>query len=384
MKLLFSIYGYEKGGVATSFCSLAKELEKRGHEIRVILPGSRRDLNIGIAIPEKYVLGWTPSLKTPIPHLGRVWLLFNCLFRWKLYLSRIKLNFDYDCFVMFHGKDMIWRWYKNVPSVMWFQELASDSHCLGAKGGGFFSLDRLCRWSRKRAALGFSKYVAITRMSGESLQRYYSLPECPQIINPLFDVDSIEQKAKEVQHEIVPLPVPQIGYVGRLSREKGVDRLIAAVIALQREGFTFHTWIVGDGPERKDLERIVFESRIVNVHFLGAKENQYPYMSAWDLTILPSREEGMGMVLWESIICGTPVMATATGGPIGALEDGKLGALVENSEEGITDGLRNFLTGDLHCEPEGGLSSGSAEIRRLDSENRRRLADLFSSLSRKA
>lgn len=65
---------------------------------------------------------------------------------------------------------------------------------------------------------------------------------------------------------------------------------------------------------------------------------------------------------------------------MGALENGRLGRLVDNSVEGLVDGLRMFIEGEITCLPEGGLAAGEEEIRALDRRNRSKLGALFSSL----
>jgi glycosyltransferase involved in cell wall biosynthesis len=105
---------------------------------------------------------------------------------------------------------------------------------------------------------------------------------------------------------------PHILYVGRLSEEKGVRELAEATKGLPLV-------VVGDGPLRSLLPQAV---GFVPPHELG------PYYERAAVVVVPSRREGYGMVAREAMAYGRPVVATAVGGLVDALEDGVTGLLV--------------------------------------------------------
>ena len=112
-------------------------------------------------------------------------------------------------------------------------------------------------------------------------------------------------------------PYPKEGdalYVGRLSSEKGVDRLLLAWEKIQHCGRTL--WIVGDGPERAALEEIVRNRKLQNVCFTGFLEHQQ-MAQIWRnvaCTIIPSVwKEPFGMVVLEAWAKGRPVVAHRIG-----------------------------------------------------------------------
>jgi glycosyltransferase involved in cell wall biosynthesis len=110
-----------------------------------------------------------------------------------------------------------------------------------------------------------------------------------------------------------PIRRPGVGrrfvYVGRLARIKAVEDLLAA---LHDAGATEdHLTIIGDGPERADLEhRIDRLGLVAQVEMMGAVQDPAPWMAGADALILPSRSEGMPNVVLESLAVGTPVIAT--------------------------------------------------------------------------
>jgi glycosyltransferase involved in cell wall biosynthesis len=117
-------------------------------------------------------------------------------------------------------------------------------------------------------------------------------------------------------------PGPVVGFVGRLSQEKGPDLFVEAVSHLARDHPTIRALIVGEGPMRADLERqaaslgvgeaIRFTGHVVRVSEL------YPTM---DVLLISSRSEVFPNVLLEAVDACIPVAATRVGGIPGVAED---------------------------------------------------------------
>ena len=76
---------------------------------------------------------------------------------------------------------------------------------------------------------------------------------------------------------------------------------------------------------------------------LGFTDNPYPYFKNADFYVLSSRYEGFPTVLFEAITLKKNIIATDVSGVGEMLEEGRLGMMVENSEEGIYQGMKTAL-----------------------------------------
>jgi glycosyltransferase involved in cell wall biosynthesis len=106
-----------------------------------------------------------------------------------------------------------------------------------------------------------------------------------------------------------------IGWIGRLSREKGPDVALEAFAALDPATEALELHVVGDGRLRGDLESRARELGVERrVTWHGAVENAAAAFRAFDLFVLSSRTEGTPIVLFEAISAGVPIVATTVGG----------------------------------------------------------------------
>jgi glycosyltransferase involved in cell wall biosynthesis len=113
--------------------------------------------------------------------------------------------------------------------------------------------------------------------------------------------------------------------LGRLHPNKGFALLLEAFA----ETRNVTLWIAGDGPLRSSLERLASRLGIAGrVRFLGWREDVPHLLAAADLLVCPSLHEPLGNVVIEAWSAGLPVVATASDGPSGLIQDGESGILV--------------------------------------------------------
>lgn len=149
------------------------------------------------------------------------------------------------------------------------------------------------------------------------------------IFNPIV-TDDLEEKARApVDHPWFDDDSSVFVAAGRLRPQKDYPTLFRAFAKL-RSKRPVRLLVLGDGPERENLEALIENLGIgADVQLLGAKSNPYAYMARASGFVLSSRWEGLPTVLVEALRCGVPVIATdCPSGPREILADGRFGALV--------------------------------------------------------
>ncbi|PKM28108.1 MAG: glycosyl transferase [Gammaproteobacteria bacterium HGW-Gammaproteobacteria-12] len=122
-------------------------------------------------------------------------------------------------------------------------------------------------------------------------------------------------KSREDAQRALGLPVVAtgrtIGAVGRLVAEKGFALLIEAVAGWLKANPGDRLVIVGEGPEREALLALAQRLGVAPQVYLSGHVAEAPSLyRAFDLLCIPSRQEGLGLVLPEAVIAGIPVLAT--------------------------------------------------------------------------
>ncbi len=129
-------------------------------------------------------------------------------------------------------------------------------------------------------------------------------------------------------------------YMGRLSEEKGVDRLIDALKIVRDCGHSLTLWIVGEG----HLERILKEKvgkmlQKESVVFFGFVDCPYGLLKSADFLVCPSDYEGFSLSIAEALCLKKPILSTKTLGATELLRNGELGLLCDFNATSIAEGL---------------------------------------------
>jgi glycogen(starch) synthase len=137
---------------------------------------------------------------------------------------------------------------------------------------------------------------------------------------------------------------PLVSFAGRLVYEKGVQHLLAAVPVLRERFPGLRVVIAGDGPYRKELERLAGPA----VTFAGFLTGHHltALMAASDCYVVPSIYEPFGMVALEAAAAGTPVAVAATGGLAEIVEDGVTGVRFPPGDPDALAGAVAAVLGD--------------------------------------
>ena len=143
--------------------------------------------------------------------------------------------------------------------------------------------------------------------------------------------------------------LPIIISLGSLIDVKGYDRLLKVASRLKDDGFTFNLYILGNGPKKNELNRFIENERLSTfVSLLGYQENPYPFLKLSDIYVCSSYAEGYNTAITEALVLGKPVVSTECSGVKEQLgENNEWGICVENSEEGLYNGLKQMLNPEI-------------------------------------
>ena len=121
---------------------------------------------------------------------------------------------------------------------------------------------------------------------------------------------------------------------------KGLDRVALCAKALKEKGAKFLWYIIGDGPDKAQLEEMIVSLGIESdLCMIGKRMNPFPFIAASDIMCMPSRFEGKPMVITESMILGTPPVVTEYLAAHEQIDNGIDGIIVSNEDESIQDAI---------------------------------------------
>jgi glycosyltransferase involved in cell wall biosynthesis len=144
------------------------------------------------------------------------------------------------------------------------------------------------------------------------------------------------------------VPDPVVAYAGRLVAEKGVDVLVRAFARVVRVKPQARLTILGDGPERTAIERLIAElglaDRVDVVGRVSREDVERTLERAWVQVVPGLWDEPFGLVTAEALMRGTPLVVTAVGGALDMVVDGERGLVVPPGDErAIADAVVRLL-----------------------------------------
>ncbi len=201
----------------------------------------------------------------------------------------------------------------------------------------------------------FDQIVCVSKNVKEQFIKKFQPVDLNKIMvkyNPI-DEEFIMNQAKE-GIENIEKKKKTICTVGRLSKQKGYDRLLRIVQKLNEDGLEFDVWIIGVGEEEEKLKKYIKDNRLQNVKLLGYQQNPYKYIKKADFFVCSSITEGFSTVVSEAVILEKKIITTECSGMREILgENGEYGILVENSEEALYKVLKeNLMTEDFKIKEE--------------------------------
>lgn len=200
--------------------------------------------------------------------------------------------------------------------------------------------------SHRDQARAYARFDRVVCVSGDVAKAFVETVQPTQ--QPLVIYNPI--KGEEIQKKAtLPASLPQkesfvFCSLGRLVPVKAFDRILHALSRLKLEGLDASLWLLGEGEEKQALTSLVAELGVLDrVVFAGFQQNPYPFVAACDAYVCSSLHEGYPLSVAEALVLSRPVVATLCTGNREILGDGAYGLLVDNSDEGIYQGMKAVL-----------------------------------------
>lgn len=195
----------------------------------------------------------------------------------------------------------------------------------------------------KRIAQEATSIISTSPMERDDIVRLFDVaPDKISVIPVGVDTVQFRPYSRRTIRKRLNLPtdIPIVLYAGRLEWRKGIGTLVESIRDLAEKWQDIALYIIGGGTTKSSkqldadeltrLHKIIEELGIKSrVHFLGAKPQTQmaQYYAAADVCAVPSYYEPFGIVPIEAMACGTPVVASRTGGMQYTVEDGVTGHL---------------------------------------------------------
>lgn len=254
-----------------------------------------------------------------------------------LYKRKLK-NKVYDVeFAAIHGfmDEVLSSPLKSSKKLIWIHnDLTQVSGYTPEKIHRFFNYDKIMVISEKIQ----NTFLSLAKNEDEKRK-------IVRIYNPLDTNEIIVKSEKNIFNYEFDKTVPTFISVGTVFPQKAFDRLLKVHKRLLDEGLKHKILIIGDGYDFENIKKLKTELDVDGTATMfGFLDNPYPFFKKSDFFVLSSRYEGFPTVLFEAITLKKNIIATDVSGVREMLENGKLGLITENSENGIYEGMKKALT----------------------------------------
>ncbi len=327
-----NFYGPRSGGLRTAVDRLGAEYQAAGHEVFLVVPAraaSRTVLDSGVtritlpALPIPFTGGYRAVLPGPVKRAVAA-------------LDPDALEVSDRLTLRSMGR---WGREQGAVTVMISHERLDRLAGLALPAGW---AKRLADFANRRTAESYDVVVCTTGFAREEFDRI----DAPNVRTVPLGVDL---QTFHPQHRSMRLRRHWAGpgqtllvHCGRLSVEKRVDRSIDAVAALRDSGLDARLLIVGDGPQRRKLERQAAGLPIGFTGFVKDRSEVASLLASADVALAPGPHETFGLAALEALACGTPAVVCRTSA-LREIVTADSGALAADDPMSIADAVMEII-----------------------------------------
>lgn len=247
----------------------------------------------------------------------------------------------------------------SLPKLLQKQKIIYTAHGWVFLEPLSFIAKKVYFWLERCTAKLKDKVIVLSEVEFDIARSELKIPENKLAIIPIGIADETKKYSKTEAKNILKKYISFddnkkiAGTIANFYPTKGLDILFNAVAKNKEKLADYNFIIIGEGPERKKLEKIITDNGLENIIFLTGKiENASELLPAFDLFVLPSLKEGMPYTILEAQNAGLSIVATKVGGIPEIIEDKKTGLLVKPGDiddlaDNITKKLDNLTSNNL-------------------------------------
>lgn len=337
-KVVFFIESFSGGGAERVLYTILRYIKQKKFDITILVvndTGVQKEAFHSLGYEIKNVLGNKISLLNKIKYK----LIYNILPA-KVALKWLTKDIDADTYVAF-VEGYCTKIFSNIPAgkrkLAWVH-IDLESFPWTIEKGIFHN-----RSEEVAAYSKFDNVICVSEEVASVMRNNFEVPEAMTVYNPI-DETRIAELSKMQTETHIDETYFNIISVGRLTRQKGYDRLIGLMPSIIRRAPKVRLFIVGEGEERTTLE-VQINSLGLQHHVVltGFLQNPYSLMSKMDLFVCSSIAEGFSLVIAEAMTVGLPIVSMKCAGPCELLDFGKYGILCDSYDD-----LAEIIV-DLYC-----------------------------------
>jgi len=187
-------------------------------------------------------------------------------------------------------------------------------------------------------------FVVSNEVGDRFVHMYPKYRDKVRLFRNLLDRDGIREKAEAGIGFTDDYTGVRLVTVGRLHYQKGYDIAVKALSILRRKGYNVRWYVIGEGIERKNLEKLIKEYGVEeDFLLLGAKENPYPFIRQADIYVQATRFEGKSIAVEEAQILGKAILASDCTGNREQIISGYDGLLIPLDVEKLANALEQLI-----------------------------------------
>ena len=223
-------------------------------------------------------------------------------------------------------------------------------HVKAKKKVAFFHVDyKMAGYTRaldKECYLNYDKVFTVSDEVRNSFLEVY--PECrekTEVFHNLLGRERIINMAEKEEGFKDGYTGYRLLTVGRLTEQKDFAQSIRAMKLLKEKGIEARWYILGEGDQRTELERLIREFGLEEDFYLpGTVENPYCYMKQADIYVHATKFEGKSIAIQEAKILGCPVLVSDSSGNREQVQHGIDGFVCDMTPEAICEGIQTLLS----------------------------------------